>query len=137
MTESQFLPADEANERLLRAARETASLELPLVGRIAAGAPVESFAGQETLAFRDFLGGGVSDQTWDYFQAGRVGRMEIELPLHSGRGPRPGQIVECIYEIRDLFRRDPALGTFGTHVLNHERGTVASTGNGHIEPNSS
>ena len=37
---------------------EPASQELPLVGRIAAGAPVESFAGQETLAFRDFLGGG-------------------------------------------------------------------------------
>jgi len=34
------------------------SQELPLVGRIAAGAPVESFAGQETLAFRDFLGDG-------------------------------------------------------------------------------
>jgi repressor LexA len=37
---------------------EGPSQELPLVGRIAAGAPVESFAGQETLAFRDFLGDG-------------------------------------------------------------------------------
>jgi len=32
--------------------------EIPLAGRIAAGAPVESVAGQETLALQDFLGRG-------------------------------------------------------------------------------
>jgi repressor LexA len=31
-------------------------LEVPLLGRIAAGMPVESVANQETLAFRDFMG---------------------------------------------------------------------------------
>jgi len=33
-----------------------ASLEMPLLGRIAAGAPVEQFAGQDTLNFADFVG---------------------------------------------------------------------------------
>jgi repressor LexA len=33
-----------------------ASLEIPLLGRIAAGAPVESIAGQDTLNFADFTG---------------------------------------------------------------------------------
>src|ERR1700749_4401017 len=32
------------------------SSEIPLLGRIAAGAPVESFAGPETLSFSDFTG---------------------------------------------------------------------------------
>ena len=32
------------------------SLEVPLLGRIAAGAPVEAIAGQETLSFADFAG---------------------------------------------------------------------------------
>ena len=32
------------------------SLEVPLLGRIAAGAPVEAIAGQDTLAFADFAG---------------------------------------------------------------------------------
>jgi repressor LexA len=31
-------------------------LELPLLGRIAAGAPVEQFSGQDTLSFADFVG---------------------------------------------------------------------------------
>jgi repressor LexA len=31
-------------------------LEVPLLGRIAAGSPVESVANQETLAFKDFMG---------------------------------------------------------------------------------
>jgi repressor LexA len=33
-----------------------ARLELPLLGRIAAGSPVEAIAGQETLSFSDFTG---------------------------------------------------------------------------------
>ena len=32
------------------------SLDVPLLGKIAAGAPVESFAGPETLSFSDFAG---------------------------------------------------------------------------------
>ena len=32
------------------------ALEVPLLGRIAAGAPVEAFAGNETLSFSDFTG---------------------------------------------------------------------------------
>jgi repressor LexA len=33
-----------------------ASLEVPLLGRIAAGSPVEAIAGQDTLSFSDFAG---------------------------------------------------------------------------------
>src|SRR5215472_13107737 len=33
-----------------------ASMEIPLLGKIAAGSPVEAFAGQETLNFSDFAG---------------------------------------------------------------------------------
>jgi repressor LexA len=32
------------------------SMEVPLLGRIAAGAPVEAIAGQDTLSFSDFIG---------------------------------------------------------------------------------
>ncbi len=32
------------------------SLEMPLMGRIAAGSPVEAIAGQDTLSFSDFVG---------------------------------------------------------------------------------
>jgi repressor LexA len=42
-----------------RRSRQTArAAEVPLVGRIAAGAPVESIAGQDTLQFSDFTGKG-------------------------------------------------------------------------------
>jgi repressor LexA len=37
--------------------RQTGPLEIPLLGRIAAGAPVESLAGNDTLNFSDFAGG--------------------------------------------------------------------------------
>jgi repressor LexA len=37
-------------------ANAPARLELPLLGRIAAGSPVEAIAGQETLSFSDFTG---------------------------------------------------------------------------------
>ena len=36
--------------------RPAVSFEIPLLGRIAAGVPVESFAGPETLSFSDFAG---------------------------------------------------------------------------------
>jgi len=35
---------------------QPASMEVPLLGRIAAGAPVEAIAGQDTLSFSDFVG---------------------------------------------------------------------------------
>jgi repressor LexA len=43
-----------ARERTGHAARR--SLDVPLLGRIAAGAPVEAMAGAETLSFGDFAG---------------------------------------------------------------------------------
>jgi repressor LexA len=42
-------------QRMYRAGHEQKS-EVPLLGRIAAGAPVEAIAGQDTLAFADFAG---------------------------------------------------------------------------------
>lgn len=36
--------------------KNPAGAEIPLLGRIAAGAPIESVAGRETLAFTDFTG---------------------------------------------------------------------------------
>ncbi len=42
-------------QRLYRSGSEPRS-EVPLLGRIAAGAPVEAIAGQDTLAFADFAG---------------------------------------------------------------------------------
>src|SRR4051812_16742354 len=38
------------------ASNPSAPFELPLLGRIAAGTPVESLAGQDTLSFSDFAG---------------------------------------------------------------------------------
>jgi len=35
---------------------QSAGMEVPLLGRIAAGAPVEAIAGQDTLSFTDFAG---------------------------------------------------------------------------------
>ena len=42
-------------QRMYRSGNEQKS-EVPLLGRIAAGAPVEAIAGQDTLAFADFAG---------------------------------------------------------------------------------
>lgn len=39
-----------------RYSRQAPSLEIPLLGRIAAGSPVEAIANQETLNFEDFTG---------------------------------------------------------------------------------
>ena len=47
----------ELSDRYFQETRSSRSpLEVPLEGRIAAGAPVESFAGRETLNFSDFAG---------------------------------------------------------------------------------
>jgi repressor LexA len=44
-------------DEMRRLRREApAEIEIPLVGRIAAGAPVEAIAGRETLSFSDFAG---------------------------------------------------------------------------------
>jgi repressor LexA len=47
---------DYTEQRRLRSARAQESLELPLLGRIAAGAPVESVAADAKLNFGDFVG---------------------------------------------------------------------------------
>ena len=41
-----------------RGRRSAASASIPLLGRIAAGAPVEAIAGEDTLQFSDFTGSG-------------------------------------------------------------------------------
>ena len=47
----------ELSDRYFQETRASRSpMEIPLEGRIAAGAPVESFAGRETLNFADFAG---------------------------------------------------------------------------------
>ncbi|HET8548848.1 MAG TPA: transcriptional repressor LexA [Bryobacteraceae bacterium] len=47
---------DYLEQRRLRGARAHEPLELPLLGRIAAGAPVEAVAGDAKLNFSDFVG---------------------------------------------------------------------------------
>jgi repressor LexA len=43
-------------EEMRQHRQQPASLEVPLLGRIAAGSPVEAIAGQDTLNFSDFAG---------------------------------------------------------------------------------
>jgi repressor LexA len=45
-----------ASESLRAQSMPPQSLDVPLLGRIAAGAPVEAIAGEETLSFSDFAG---------------------------------------------------------------------------------
>jgi repressor LexA len=47
----------EMGPKYLQEHRQSRSLEVPLLGRIAAGSPVESVAQRETLNFADFAGG--------------------------------------------------------------------------------
>jgi repressor LexA len=47
---------DEQRQHRQGASAATVSLEMPLLGRIAAGAPVEAIEGQDTLSFADFTG---------------------------------------------------------------------------------
>ena len=54
------------------------SMEIPLAGRIAAGAPVEAIAGQDTLQFADFTGKG------DTFALQVSGESMIEDHICSG-----------------------------------------------------
>jgi hypothetical protein len=55
----------------------------------------------------EFSGG--SYNTWNYFEGGLAGNVQISLPLTGTNGPTPWQIATCIREIRDLFRSDPTL----------------------------
>jgi len=68
-----------------------ARLEVPLAGRIAAGAPVEAFANQETLALADFAG----DQ--DTYALQVRGESMIEDHICDG----DYVLVERISEVRD------------------------------------
>jgi repressor LexA len=52
----ELAPKYEQEYRRQKTAAVANSLEIPLLGRIAAGAPVESFATQEKLNFADFTG---------------------------------------------------------------------------------
>lgn len=45
-----------SNEVRQYASYSSPSLDVPLLGRIAAGSPVEAIAGQETLSFQDYVG---------------------------------------------------------------------------------
>ncbi len=47
---------EEQRQHRQEAPRAPASLEMPLLGRIAAGSPVEAIEGQDTLSFADFTG---------------------------------------------------------------------------------
>ncbi|MFN7541505.1 MAG: transcriptional repressor LexA [Acidobacteriota bacterium] len=69
----------------------TPALEVPLLGRIAAGAPVESVANQETLAFRDFLG------NEDTYALQVRGDSMIEDHICSG----DFVLVEKVHSVRD------------------------------------
>jgi repressor LexA len=51
----EISPKYYAEQRQHRAVNET-PMEIPLLGRIAAGAPVESATGQDTVSFSDFVG---------------------------------------------------------------------------------
>ena len=84
-----------------RKSRKTAStMEIPLAGRIAAGAPVEAVEGRETLQFADFAGKG------DTFALQVSGESMIEDHIMSGdyvlveRTPKAsdGDIVVALVE---------------------------------------
>jgi len=76
------------------------SLEIPLLGRIAAGAPVEAIAGQESLSFADFAG-----DTGTYALQVR-GESMIEdhicdgdyVLVQRGDGARDGDIVVALVD---------------------------------------
>jgi len=61
-----------------RSRQSSRASEIPLAGRIAAGAPVEAIAGQESLQFTDFLGKG------DTFALQVSGESMIEDHICSG-----------------------------------------------------
>jgi len=67
------------------------NLEVPLLGRIAAGMPVESVANQETLAFKDFMG----DESTYALQV--RGDSMIEDHICSG----DFVLVEKVHSVRD------------------------------------
>lgn len=81
----------------------TKSGEIPLAGRIAAGAPVEAIEGQDTLQFTDFTGKG------DTFALEVSGESMIEDHIMSGdyvlveraQQARDGEIVVALVDGRD------------------------------------
>ena len=77
--------------RSYSAAPAMPDLEVPLLGRIAAGMPVESVANQETLAFKDFMG----DESTYALQV--RGDSMIEDHICSG----DFVLVEKVHSVRD------------------------------------
>lgn len=52
----EIAPKYYAEQRQHRSGNESAAMEVPLLGRIAAGRPVESATGQDSVGFSDFVG---------------------------------------------------------------------------------
>ena len=52
-----------------------------------------------------------SAQIWFYLDASKASKVEFTLKLYGGSPPRPAEVVACIQEIRDLFRRGPVCGS--------------------------
>jgi len=86
-----------------RSKQTTRSMEVPLAGRIAAGAPVEAIEGQDTLQFADFAGHG------DTFALQVSGESMIEDHIMSGdfvlvektSQAQDGEIVVALVEGRE------------------------------------
>ncbi|HEX4593624.1 MAG TPA: transcriptional repressor LexA [Bryobacteraceae bacterium] len=86
-----------------RSKQTTRSTEVPLAGRIAAGAPVEAIEGQDTLQFADFAGKG------DTFALQVTGESMIEDHILSGdyvllekaQQAKDGEIVAALVDGRE------------------------------------
>jgi repressor LexA len=86
-----------------RSRQSTRSTEIPLAGKIAAGAPVEAIEGQETLQFADFAGKG------DTFALQVSGESMIEDHIMNGdyllvertKQARDGEIVVALVDGRE------------------------------------
>jgi repressor LexA len=86
-----------------RSRQTTRAIEVPLAGRIAAGAPVEAIEGQDTLQFADFAGKG------DTFALQVSGESMIEDHILSGdyvlvektQQAKDGEIVAALVDGRE------------------------------------
>jgi len=86
-----------------RSRQTTRAVEVPLAGRIAAGAPVEAIEGQDTLQFADFAGKG------DTFALQVTGESMIEDHILSGdyvlvertQQAKDGEIVAALVDGRE------------------------------------
>lgn len=98
--QSRSLEVSNRYHQELRRAQGGPATEVPLLGRIAAGAPVEAIAGEETLSFGDFTGSG------DTYALQVRGESMIEDHICDGdfvlvertRQPREGDIVVALVD---------------------------------------